>query len=274
MLHMHFRTNFNSTTEDIVLPETTQVQLHNEGTAGCQRTTFQFHPRFQLHDGGYRATRDNTSSTSQRRDSWLSTNIFQISEPISTSQRRILDSRQHKFNFTTKGRLIVNKISFIVNFNFTVKDIRLETAQAQLHSEGAADCQQTISRFQNQFQLHSGGYWTRNNIWISTSLRRISKSQAQLHDEGALEEIEKLKEVNEAQKAQIIEKDELKKEVIRQLSLAVEMLKDENMELKKSIAKAPPLRKWSPLDFNKVKGGLFGMLFKGSPKSGPSVVAL
>ncbi|KAE8676745.1 classical arabinogalactan protein 26-like [Hibiscus syriacus] len=96
-------------------------------------------------------------------------------------------------------------------------------------------------------------------------------------DDGVMklrEEIAKLKEENKAQKAQLIEKDEAKKEVIRQLSLAVQVLKDENMELKKSIAKAPPLRKWSPLDFNKVKGGLFGMLFNGSPKSGPSVVAL
>ncbi|KAK8614583.1 hypothetical protein V6N13_068383 [Hibiscus sabdariffa] len=88
------------------------------------------------------------------------------------------------------------------------------------------------------------------------------------------EEIERLKEENKAQKARLIEKDEEKKEVIRQLSLAVQVLKDENSKLKKSIAKAPSPRKWSPLDFNKVKGGLFGMLFHGSPKSGPSVVAL
>ncbi|GMJ01102.1 Networked 3A [Hibiscus trionum] len=83
------------------------------------------------------------------------------------------------------------------------------------------------------------------------------------------EEIERLKEENKAQKARLIEKDEEKREVIRQLSLAVQVLKDENVELKKRIAKTSPPRKWSPLDFNKVKGGLFGMLFNGSPKSGP-----
>ncbi|GMI73779.1 Networked 3C [Hibiscus trionum] len=89
------------------------------------------------------------------------------------------------------------------------------------------------------------------------------------------EEIEKLKVENTAQKAQLVQKDEEKKEVIRQLSLAVQVLKDENVELKKSIiAKSPPTRKWSPLEFNKIKGGLFGMLFNGSSKSGPSVVAL
>ncbi|KAK8540913.1 hypothetical protein V6N13_060964 [Hibiscus sabdariffa] len=87
------------------------------------------------------------------------------------------------------------------------------------------------------------------------------------------EELEKLKDENKAQMAQLIQKDEEKKEVIRQLSLAVQVLKDENVELKKSIiAKAPPTRKWSPLEFNKIKGGLLGMLFNGSPMSGTSVV--
>ncbi|KAE8660240.1 Nicotinamide/nicotinic acid mononucleotide adenylyltransferase [Hibiscus syriacus] len=286
-----FRVNFNFTAKDIGL-ETTQVQLHNEGTTGCQQTITQFQSQFQLHIEGYWTrdntsstsqrrddwlsnkplfsfiqsqfqlhiegywTQDNTSLTSQRRDSWLSTkqflsfranfnftakdiglkttqvqlhnegttgcqqNNFPVSEPILTLQRRILDSRQHKFNFTTKGRLVVNKplFSFRANFNFTVKDIglkttqvqlhnegtagskdiELETTQAQLHSEGAAGCQQTISQFRSQFQLHDRGYWTRNNTtrgfnfttkgnrvhkqhpsldWISTSRRMISNSK-------------------------------------------------------------------------------------------------
>ncbi|KAE8705333.1 F-box/LRR-repeat protein [Hibiscus syriacus] len=152
----NFGTDFNSTTEDIVLPEITQVQLHNEGTTGCQRTTSQFQNQFQLHDGGYRATRDNTSSTSQRRDGWLSTNNFSVSSAISTPRRRIsCHSRQHKFNFTTKGQLVVNKhfSNFRANFNFTAKDIGLETTQVQLHNEGTADCQQDF--VQSQFQLHT-----------------------------------------------------------------------------------------------------------------------
>ncbi|XP_022758094.1 protein NETWORKED 3A-like [Durio zibethinus] len=87
------------------------------------------------------------------------------------------------------------------------------------------------------------------------------------------EEVERLKEENKFQKAQLMQKDEEKREVIRQLSLAVQVLKDENMVLKKSIVKESP-RKWSPLEFSKLKGGLFGMLFNGSLKSHASVVAL
>ncbi|XWS31659.1 hypothetical protein CRYUN_Cryun23aG0095300 [Craigia yunnanensis] len=87
------------------------------------------------------------------------------------------------------------------------------------------------------------------------------------------EEIERLKEENKIQKAQLMQKDEEKREVIRQLSLAVQVLKDENMELKKSILKESS-GKWSPLEFSKLKGRLLGMLFNGSPKSHTSVVAL
>ncbi|XVF21886.1 hypothetical protein REPUB_Repub12eG0128000 [Reevesia pubescens] len=87
------------------------------------------------------------------------------------------------------------------------------------------------------------------------------------------EEVEKLKEENKVQKAQLMQKDEEKREVIRQLSLAVQVLKDENMELKKSIVKESP-KKWSPLEFSKLKEGLFGMFFNGSPKSHASIFAL
>ncbi|KAE8728429.1 hypothetical protein F3Y22_tig00004378pilonHSYRG00007 [Hibiscus syriacus] len=186
--------NFNFTAKDIGL-QTTHVQLHDEGTAGFQQTTSQFLSQFQLHNEGY-WTLDNVSSTSRRRDRWLSTNNFSISEPISTSQRRILDSRQRMFNFTTKGPLVVNKqlLNFRANFNFTTKDIGLQTTQVQLHDEGTAGCQQTTSQFLSQFQLHNEGYWTPDNAryWTqdnasSTSRRRdrwLSINNFQLHDGG------------------------------------------------------------------------------------------
>ncbi|MBA0736477.1 hypothetical protein Gogos_010028 [Gossypium gossypioides] len=88
------------------------------------------------------------------------------------------------------------------------------------------------------------------------------------------EEIEKLKEENKIQKAQLIQKDEEKKEVIRQLSYAVQALKDENMELKKNMVKRPSPSKWSPFEFNKINGGLFGMLLNGSPLSRSTINAL
>ncbi|MBA0560247.1 hypothetical protein Golob_017158 [Gossypium lobatum] len=64
------------------------------------------------------------------------------------------------------------------------------------------------------------------------------------------EEIERLKEENEIQKAELMQKDEEKMEVIRQLSLAVQVLKDENVDLKKCIIKQTNTKKWSPFEFS------------------------
>ncbi|KAB2069964.1 hypothetical protein ES319_A08G126300v1 [Gossypium barbadense] len=74
------------------------------------------------------------------------------------------------------------------------------------------------------------------------------------------EEVERLKEDNKKVKAQLLGKDEEKRQVIRELSLAIKVLKDENMELKK--LKESPM-KW---EFSKLKEGIFGMLFSGSLK--------
>ncbi|KAB1199429.1 hypothetical protein CJ030_MR0G024320 [Morella rubra] len=87
------------------------------------------------------------------------------------------------------------------------------------------------------------------------------------------EEIERLKEENKVQQDLLVEKDEKKREVIRQLSLAVDLLKDENGKLRKCLARdSPNPRKQTPFDFNRFKGTFLGMLFNGSPKV--SIVAL
>ncbi|KAK8711546.1 hypothetical protein V6N13_146827 [Hibiscus sabdariffa] len=89
------------------------------------------------------------------------------------------------------------------------------------------------------------------------------------------EEIERLKEENKTQKAELLQKDKEKVQVIRQLSLAVQVLKDDNIVLKKTVAKqSTPSRKWSPLEFSRLKGGFFGMLINGSPSSRATAIAL
>ncbi|KAG5514330.1 hypothetical protein RHGRI_035669 [Rhododendron griersonianum] len=80
------------------------------------------------------------------------------------------------------------------------------------------------------------------------------------------EEIERLKEENKIQKEEIAEKDEEKREVIRQLSLVMDVLREENVKLKKCIARESP-KKCSPhSDFQKFTGMFMGKLFNGSPK--------
>ncbi|KAF8006584.1 hypothetical protein BT93_K0783 [Corymbia citriodora subsp. variegata] len=85
------------------------------------------------------------------------------------------------------------------------------------------------------------------------------------------EEIERLKEENDMQKEKLVQKDEEKREVIRQLSLTVGVLKDENVRLKKHIV-AREAKKFNLFEFDKLKGGFLGKLFNGSSKSPPTVV--
>ncbi|OVA15080.1 KIP1-like [Macleaya cordata] len=86
------------------------------------------------------------------------------------------------------------------------------------------------------------------------------------------EEIERLKEENKIQKEQLIEKDEEKREVIRQLTLSMEIMR-ENLNLSRSSVKESD-KKWNHFEFNKLKGLFSGKLFNGSSKSKTNLVAL
>ncbi|KAF5196233.1 Networked 3a, partial [Thalictrum thalictroides] len=63
-------------------------------------------------------------------------------------------------------------------------------------------------------------------------------------------EIERLKEENRIQKEQLMQKDEEKREVIRQLCLSLEILK-ENVNLCKRSTVKESSKKWGPFEFNK-----------------------
>lgn len=85
------------------------------------------------------------------------------------------------------------------------------------------------------------------------------------------EEIEKLRDENEAQKEELKQKDVEKIEVIKQLSLAIDMLKQENVEMRNFIAKEST-KKWKyPFEFNKLVGAFSMKLFHGTPRNQPSV---
>ncbi|KAF8111750.1 hypothetical protein N665_0073s0103 [Sinapis alba] len=84
------------------------------------------------------------------------------------------------------------------------------------------------------------------------------------------EEIERLREENKVYSEMVREKDEEKREAIRQMSLAIQMLKEENSELKKCVSSVvakhnkesdvSSQRKqqmWKPFEFKKLEG-LFG----------------
>ncbi|CAJ2632109.1 unnamed protein product [Trifolium pratense] len=84
------------------------------------------------------------------------------------------------------------------------------------------------------------------------------------------EEIEKLREENEAHKEQLKHKDEEKIDVIKQLSLAIDLLKQDNVMMRSFIAKEST-KKWKfPFELNKL-GAFSVKLFNGNQRNQPSV---
>lgn len=98
------------------------------------------------------------------------------------------------------------------------------------------------------------------------------------------EAMARLEEENRTQKDELKQKDEEKREVIRQLSLAVDLLREENVELRnKRFARESPNdlspagespNKLSPFEFNRFTGTFLRRLFNKSPRSRGTIVAL
>ncbi|KAI3923048.1 hypothetical protein MKW92_006979 [Papaver armeniacum] len=86
------------------------------------------------------------------------------------------------------------------------------------------------------------------------------------------EEIEKLKEENKIQQEQLREKDEEKREVIRQLSLSMEILRDDLNRTKSKVTESA-LKKKNPFEFNTFKELFSGKLFNGLSKSKVTTIA-
>ncbi|KAL0418799.1 UNVERIFIED_CONTAM: protein NETWORKED 3A [Sesamum radiatum] len=80
------------------------------------------------------------------------------------------------------------------------------------------------------------------------------------------QELERLTEENKVQREQLMQKDEEKRDVIRQLSLAMDLLREENMKLGRHVVEKAPKRE-SPLELNKSKEDFLGKLFSGFTKS-------
>ncbi|XP_073135437.1 protein NETWORKED 3C-like [Henckelia pumila] len=86
-------------------------------------------------------------------------------------------------------------------------------------------------------------------------------------------EVEKLREEKELNTKQLTEKDEEKREVIRQLSLAIDLLREDNLKLRKIVAAKTTPKKECLVEFKNPKGNFLGRLFGGIAKT-PAIVAL
>ncbi|KAI9180155.1 hypothetical protein LWI28_001830 [Acer negundo] len=97
-----------------------------------------------------------------------------------------------------------------------------------------------------------------DEIQVDQELKKDSVSREVCDNEimKLREELERLREENLMQRNQLTQKDEEKREVIRQLSSALGLVKDENVNLRKYIARESP-KKQSPFQFSKLKAIFF-----------------
>ncbi|MQM11811.1 hypothetical protein Taro_044725 [Colocasia esculenta] len=105
---------------------------------------------------------------------------------------------------------------------------------------------------------------TRLDLNIKQELDQETDSEVM---EQMIEELHKLREENKSLNSQLLEKDEEKREVIRQLSLSVNILKEENAEIRKGV-KEP--KKWGLFEFKMLGKGFFS----GLSKCQPALIAL
>ncbi|KAK7392354.1 hypothetical protein VNO78_20790 [Psophocarpus tetragonolobus] len=88
------------------------------------------------------------------------------------------------------------------------------------------------------------------------------------------EDIQRVREETMTQKDHLRQKDQEKIQVIRHLSLAIDMLKQENVKMRCFIAKESANKWKNPFEFQKLMGSLSGKLFNGLTRNQPSIVAL
>lgn len=115
---------------------------------------------------------------------------------------------------------------------------------------------------------------TKDEEVLSEVINEEAKDEEEVTSEVSLDELMKLKEElrrleeeNRIQKDQLEQKDEEKREAIRQLSLAVDLLKEENAELRKCITRDSP-KKSSSLELkSELKETFLKKLFNRSHKN-------
>jgi hypothetical protein len=134
--------------------------------------------------------------------------------------------------------------------------------------------EKTISK-DHILQKHEEKREEKNETQVNVGMKEVEFSSV-LYDFEVMklrEEIEGLGEENKIYEELLLQKDEEKREVIRQLSLTVEVLKLENTKLRKCVARDSH-KKGSHFTVEKLKDVFLGKLFNATSKSQIRVQAL
>ncbi|KAJ6729502.1 PROTEIN NETWORKED 3A-RELATED [Salix viminalis] len=127
--------------------------------------------------------------------------------------------------------------------------------------------EKTISK-DHLLQKHEEKREEKNETTVNSGMKEVDFSSV-LYDVEVMklrEEIEGLGEENRIYREQLLQKDEEKREVIRQLCSAVEVLKLDNMKLRKCVARGDSHKKGIHFTVEKLKDVFSGKLFNATSK--------
>ncbi|KAH6813988.1 hypothetical protein C2S51_023006 [Perilla frutescens var. frutescens] len=234
---------------------------------------------------------DSHSKGSSNRSPWLQTTLSELDEKTRTMLQLIEEDAD---SFAQRAEMYYKKrpelISMVEDFYRTHRSLaerydlaKMEPGTRLLSSPWSSPLPFTKYRLEKSLSLSERAYDSYSEACgpeesdeseVDDPEEEDVRSETEQVSVGARDEqlmrleeqVGRLKEENEARRVQLEQKDEEKREVIRQLSRAMDLLREENAELRERLVKKIP-KKESQLEYNKLKENFLGRLFNGFGKS-------
>ncbi|KAE9611518.1 putative protein Networked (NET), actin-binding (NAB) [Lupinus albus] len=223
------------------------------------------------------------SHSTTKRSPWFQSTLNELNEKTKAMLKLIEEDAD---SFAKRAEMYYKKrpelISMVEDFYRTHRSlaesydqVKPDTAFRQLKIEGSQPCspKKLLSFGDNGYDNYS------ENCDVEESVKSEvddpeKEEEDRICDEVMMlrEEVERLRKENRALKDELKEKDEEKIKVIRQMSLAIDFIKQENVKMRSFIAKESKKNLKTSFDLNKLMGALSRKL--GIRRNQPSVIAL
>ncbi|XP_071741334.1 protein NETWORKED 3A-like [Rutidosis leptorrhynchoides] len=182
---------------------------------------------------------DSHNNSITKKSPWLQSTLAELDEKTETMLKLIEEDAD---SFAKRAEMYYKKrpelITILEDFYRSYRALALQYARAAKFDPDTRDLSQhqtsDVDKCYDTFSESFG--FDHDQDDESDVVDDHQESSSESVDEEIMslrEEIERLKEENEVQKEMLVEKDEEKREVIRQLSFSVDLLKQENLDLKK-----------------------------------------
>nr|XP_043637779.1 protein NETWORKED 3A-like [Erigeron canadensis] len=197
----------------------------------------------------------NNSSSITRKSTWLQSALLDLDEKTESMLKLIEDDAD---SFAKRAEMYYKKrpelISIIEDFYRTHRSLalrydqatkfesstRVSTQNQTTYHPKTTDVDKCYDTYSESSDFDHHNQESGESEIDDHQIQEEDVTLSELNNEEVIklrQEIDRLKEENKAQKEKLLEKDEAKREAIRQLSVSIDILKQENLYLKKRVAK-------------------------------------